>query len=229
MDGKQPIVDQPQSIQILDGSASGRTPLLVPRANSSEELAPRAGSALEKLDLLAGLAKMDTHGQIASGISDRLEKCRGYGERGVRDNRSAPGGIGRESAQRCLGCLDHLTRRRRVESQKLVKHCAAQAAARQQVVGRERVGHVANECGSRRAGFANCLSDWLRRIAALLASKRHQFRCPHGHGIGWWNPIPHPRQLEMRVRIDQTRKDRNVAEVDGFDAFGQARYIWRIR
>jgi hypothetical protein len=119
------------------------------------------------------------------------------------------------------GIGDDLLRIRYVESEQLPKDCSAEFGVREDVVCRKRVRHVANERGARGADIANRSKDRCRGIAGRAASKRHQIRRPRSHGSGRRDLMAHPRQLEVRMRVDETGQNGNVAKVDYFDRIGR--------
>ena len=125
---QQVPADEPQPFEVLDGTAPGRLPCVVPDAKPPEQLAPGTRSIAEKTQFVLRFAEMHADRAAAGHRGDRAEERWRDGVRRVRHDRRAEPRDLRQRIQLRNGVRDGALRLRAAESQQLAEYGSAEIA-----------------------------------------------------------------------------------------------------
>jgi hypothetical protein len=106
----------------------------------------------------------------------------------------------------------------RIEADDLAEDDAVQAAPRQRLLAGGGVGDVADGGGASLERVDDRLAHRRRIVAAAGEALRHQRRHPRRQRRRRRHLAPQPRQLQVRVRVDQAGQEDAVSEVARLDA-----------
>ena len=220
MHGDEPIVQQSEALQVVDGAARRRNPVRRPDADPLEQVSPRAGAVAQKTHFLRRFAEVHAEWTAAGGRGNRAKEIRRDRVRRVRRDRGAQAAVRRQRRKALTGAGHQRVGIRRAEAQQLEEdrrrqHRSPPAAPHaSSVLVTSPTSAVPDARASAIAattappGSPHLTRTCAPELELADLALANQPRRPGRHRVARRHASAHPRQLEMRVRVDEAGKDR---------------------